>query len=252
MSCKTSTGEHNTQLTDFLRKENELLKALLKEKDEKYSNLLQTKLLLEEKVKLRYDNNKSNAISNKNNEEQKRATKMSQDKNQSMAKVTKNVTEPLQTNLSDHENINQSTTQDINTSTNDMPDEETFSFQNRKQKRHNERQQRRKMIGKSDESNQFGFKGTQPKVWLYLYRVLPGIEGKQIASYIQSKIGQEEVEVEELPSNMPNKKCFMVGAGFSFKEQMYNPSFWPKGIGFKRFNFQKYRMYQQNSRPQNF
>lgn len=62
-------------------------------------------------------------------------------------------------------------------------------------------------------------------------------------NYMAKKLSKEanEFVVNELPTKEGGNKCFMVGADFALKDDLYRSDFWPNGVGFKRFDFDLYR-----------
>lgn len=90
-----------------------------------------------------------------------------------------------------------------------------------------------------------GFSGVEKKLWLYLYRCKRHVTPEKIRAYINNKQHFENVEItiHELPTNAEKNKCFRVVAPFSKKEDMYNPNFWPRGVGVKRYDFRKQQSY---------
>ena len=87
--------------------------------------------------------------------------------------------------------------------------------------------------------------GVKKKVWLYIYRVQQHVTDKMLLNYLNNKnvAKNPDFEVKELPAGRNKNKCFCVGASFDLKAELYNSSFWPAGIGFKRFDFQRYNSY---------
>ena len=59
---------------------------------------------------------------------------------------------------------------------------------------------------------------------------------------------KDEFSVRELPTQESQNKVFMVSAPTDAKNEVYSPSFWPKGVGYRRFDFNRYRShkYTQN------
>lgn len=125
------------------------------------------------------------------------------------------------------------------------------------------RKTQKKQLGQGeDKGGKFG--GITPKVWMYIYRVNPNVTKHDIADYIKRQTGENEKDiiVNELKNDMEyfdndKYKCYMVGADFKFKDNFYIPSFWPRGVGFKRFNFKVHAKYiiKENSsecRPESF
>lgn len=119
---------------------------------------------------------------------------------------------------------------------------EDFKAQRRQRKMFNKR------IGTAavnDDLSNGRFEGEERKVWLYIYRVKRHVIPENIISFIKLKPGYKDlmVEVKELPNTGNRLKCFVVTAPLSKKDEMYNPDFWPTGVGVKRFSFVKHREY---------
>lgn len=102
-----------------------------------------------------------------------------------------------------------------------------------------------KNIGTGRETSEStrGFIGTKRRVWLYIYRVARTATAKMINEYLVNERGlqEDEVQVQEMPSESNNKKRFVVTGPMEKKDEMYKPEFWPEGVGIKRFDFQKHR-----------
>lgn len=119
---------------------------------------------------------------------------------------------------------------------------------NRKiQPRNNTRSITKQLGTNEDDSN--GFDGVGRKVWLYLYRIQTAVTIEKIYNYIRAKPGFNElnVDVKELPTTETQNKCFVVTAPYEKKTLMYDPSFWPKNVGIKRYDFRRQKNYNQNS-----
>lgn len=63
---------------------------------------------------------------------------------------------------------------------------------------------------------------------------------------------EDQFIVRELQVQHARHKCFMVAADFDYKEQFYSPTFWPKGVGYKRFNFRLHDNYKKPADPETF
>lgn len=98
-----------------------------------------------------------------------------------------------------------------------------------------------------DEVDSSGFSGIEKKVWLYIYRCKSSCKAEDIKGYISRKPGFEKiiVGVNELVTGDSKNKCFVVSGPFQKKEEMYRPNFWPRNVGFKRFDFKKFKEYNQ-------
>lgn len=107
-------------------------------------------------------------------------------------------------------------------------------------------------IGQAQEINS-KFKGIKPKVWMYLYRVEPDVTEQDIIDYLKQKTNSadENFIVEDLKANGKYKE-YKVAADFSFKNCFYNPSFWPAGVRFKRFDFAYHKQRMNTNKNNNF
>lgn len=108
------------------------------------------------------------------------------------------------------------------------------------------RKQQKKNFG-LDENASFGI---ERKAWIYLYRVRRDVTAEKIENFIKGQpiFQNSELVVKELPTNESQGKCFMFGADFRLKDELYKPSTWPKDIAYKRFDFKKYHNYQRNQK----
>lgn len=115
------------------------------------------------------------------------------------------------------------------------------------QRRH--RKQKTKTLGSGEHVADTKFEGKKPKVWMYIYRVQQSATEEAIVEYLKRKTGKESGEfiVKDLEVKDTQHKCFMVAADFSFKELFYKAEFWPKGVGFKRFDFKLQQKYATRS-----
>lgn len=105
----------------------------------------------------------------------------------------------------------------------------------------------KKNIGMADGtegSDENGFAGVNRKLWLYVNRVKRHTTCNDIINYLKTKSNskfKEEFSVKELKTQESQNKVFMIGAPYDAKDELYNDSFWPKGVGYRRFDFGKYR-----------
>lgn len=108
------------------------------------------------------------------------------------------------------------------------------------------RKQQMKIYGENETDDDFG---VQRKVWLYLYRVKRQVTPEIIKNYVKNQIKFQtaEIEIKELPTQEHQNKCFMFGIDFKFKEEIYNPSTWPKSVAYKRFDFRIFNQYQRRT-----
>lgn len=121
----------------------------------------------------------------------------------------------------------------------------------RRSRNQNDVSKRKKTLGTSEGSN--GFIGVEKKVWIYLYRVQRTVSPILVQDFIKKKPGFSEmdIQVSELPTDENKNKCFLVTAPFSLKDDMYKPSFWPKDVGIKRYDFRLQSKYT-SQKPQFF
>lgn len=107
---------------------------------------------------------------------------------------------------------------------------------------HGRKKSFKRNIGQSEANNE-KFTGVKPKVWLYLYRITPDVVEEDIRQYLKIKTDNknEEFIVKDLKESGSSRfKTFMVAGDFKYKEAFYEPSFWPKGVFFRRFDFNKH------------
>ncbi|KAK9874067.1 hypothetical protein WA026_022299 [Henosepilachna vigintioctopunctata] len=121
-------------------------------------------------------------------------------------------------------------------------DENGFETVNRK------RTKPKPMIGIGDiEVNKFRFTGKykspeEKRIWLFLSKIKDEVEPDAIKGYMEEKIGSHSsISVKPLSVKHPtsDNKCFMVGVEPKYKDMVYDPKFWPKGVAFSRFDFRQ-------------
>lgn len=93
------------------------------------------------------------------------------------------------------------------------------------------------------DAEQRGFTGADRKVWLNIYRVSNHVTVDMVTKYIkkQTSFENEKVDVKELPVKFGSSKSFLVTAPLVRKDEMYEPSFWPRDVGIRRFKPELYR-----------
>lgn len=141
---------------------------------------------------------------------------------------------------------------------NEFPQEKTVSKDNDvwHEQRRKTRNYRKKTLGQNEEED-VEFEGIKPRVWMYIYRVQNNVTEKAIENYLNRKLktkSNEKLIVKDLQTK-GNNKCFMVAADIKYKDEFYSPDFWPKGVGYKRFDFKlhnKYRETRGETSPLNF
>lgn len=58
-----------------------------------------------------------------------------------------------------------------------------------------------------------------------------------IIKYLKKKTNEsEEFLVRDLKTGRKHKS-FIVAADFKYKDEFYSPTFWPRGVGYRRCNF---------------
>lgn len=255
-----------------LKTENEFLKKILKEKEDKYNLLLsnndlltQNNRLLQDKIihlESKYDSssflphqqkavskslhkkdvnkavgnivNKSDMTSNKVKHRLHAEKAQMEIMNDIIQLENGDKTEIAQVN-------NENGTDSGNASGNAQAEDAGYSTVTYKKKRNFIA---KRLYGENDTENF----GVQKKIWLYLYRIKRDITSEIIENYFKkhSKFKNANITVKELQTDSDQNKCFMFGIDFHFKEDIYKPSTWPKNVAYKRFNFRKYNEYQRS------
>lgn len=86
-----------------------------------------------------------------------------------------------------------------------------------------------------------GREANDKKAWLFVSRVKDGIDETIVKDYIKRKaeLDDKDVVVKRIETSYEKKdsNCFQVGIKFELKDQLYEVDFWPKGVAFRRFNF---------------
>lgn len=131
----------------------------------------------------------------------------------------------------------------------DSEEEATGDGEWKRQRR--SRRRYRRTLGQSTEEST-GFVGIQPKVWLYVSRVGNQVTEENIAAYVRKKIGENEKIVVKDVGMGQSHKSFVVAADFKFKEDFYSPTFWPKGVGFRRCGFDLMKKVIESGTPASF
>lgn len=111
------------------------------------------------------------------------------------------------------------------------------------------RRKRRKNLGTGNSFNDKNdeFAGGERKVWLYINRIKRSATDQVIKKYIEKNGFQgEQVEVKELPTDENRLKAFVVTAPLKRKDELYDPAFWPSGVGIRRFDFNRHRDFLKN------
>ena len=91
------------------------------------------------------------------------------------------------------------------------------------------------------------FQGAEKRVWLFVNRVNNNTTQENVTSYIKGKQGfsDEKITVKELPGEPNQLKRFVVCAPFNKKDELYNPEFWPKNVGIRRFDFKRHSQFMK-------
>ena len=101
----------------------------------------------------------------------------------------------------------------------------------------------KRYTGQSEDENEKFKKRESPKVWSYLYRVMQEVMEEVNKEYIIKKTGNKDDQfiVKNLKTREGSRfKSYMVAADFKYKDEFYKPSFWPKGVSYRRFDFKLY------------
>lgn len=243
--------------------ENNLLKRLIKEQEEKFMILLENKRLLEDKVRYLTEANKKstqyqykNTVDNKKNLKSEMSTSRQTDLNEAANKDENKSRFSSSTRQGLPEQKPEEAEGDVQKAqiNSDESTSDGFILVERKKNKNKHQESNKKVIGNVEAGNDEGFTGVKPKAWMYLYRVKQHVTDTHIQTYIKKKINKtdddEEIIVKKLSSENKRHKCFMVGADFDHKDNFYNPSFWPRGVGFKRFDFRRYHDYNRKMENQ--
>lgn len=90
---------------------------------------------------------------------------------------------------------------------------------------------------------QTGFKAAESNAWVYVGRVSSDTVAEDVVKYIKEKTNEEKIICEDLKI-IGRNKAFKVGINMNFKEQLYDPGFWPTGTLVRRFDFFRDRQQQ--------
>ncbi|CAH0546700.1 unnamed protein product [Brassicogethes aeneus] len=238
-----------------LRRENELLKTLFQQSEEKNAILKENNQLLKEKIEiLQSQLNATSAASTaqslpKNYKAaiEKGKTGLPLIKIPSTA-TTQQIAAPLniqkqptkvqqQQNGVNENNLNeyQNKQQQIMNSVLNLVENDGFQYQKRKQ---------RKIIHIGDaEVNDSSFTGAPKKVWILLTRVSPETTVNTVETFLKSKpnMCNRTFDVVELPYER-NTKCFRIGADYALKDKLYDKDFWPRNVRYARYYWKKTRI----------
>ncbi|KAG5887043.1 hypothetical protein JTB14_030002 [Gonioctena quinquepunctata] len=114
------------------------------------------------------------------------------------------------------------------------------------------RRRKSKTLGTNEEQQDVsnsGFTGAEKRLWIELYRVSRSTSTQDILQYIRKRPGFNDVEcrVSELPSEEQRHKRFLVTAPFNKIDELYNPTFWPSGVGITRFSFTRNKKFLEQN-----
>ncbi|KAG5875993.1 hypothetical protein JTB14_026198 [Gonioctena quinquepunctata] len=125
------------------------------------------------------------------------------------------------------------------------------------------RHRRNKNIGTNSvsEAEEQGFEGrdnmlssNKTKNRLFISRIKDSVSVTEdtVKKYISKKTGThaEETSAKKLETFHKTKdnNCFLVGVNPSLKDTVYKENFWPRGVAFSRFNFNKGQHFLDNPR----
>lgn len=264
VSPNPTTAEFSNMDFNNLKFENEMLKRLLYEMESKCkileqsnSLLMENKMLLEEKLYLAQKNMEQRTTRvpptrtqpNKSELKSTSATINSLNKRTSTSAPNQQDTQiTTKEQNSNTQKIEEAQRKKLNHIINltKVPDEEdefkTVTYKRRNTKRFE------KLYGENQEMEGQNDFAAEKKVWLYLYRIKRHICENDIEVFIkkQEQFKNANVVIKELPTNENQTKCFMFGIDWTHKSEIYKPTAWPKSVAYKRFNFRKYKSYQNN------
>lgn len=111
----------------------------------------------------------------------------------------------------------------------------------------------------SEENGKQGFEGRpetdkhakkDKKLWLFISKAKNHVTESIVRNYISKKTNTdiEQISVKFLKTwyQVENNNCFLVGLDPALKSTVYNTNFWPKGVGFERFNFRRGQHFLDN------
>ena len=95
-------------------------------------------------------------------------------------------------------------------------------------------------IGQSEDKEN-NFRGIRPKVWMYIYKVAQETTEEDISNFLKRKTGDKDEDfiVRDL-KEQGKLKSYMVAADFKYKDDFYKTSFWPMGVNYRRFDFNRH------------
>lgn len=115
-------------------------------------------------------------------------------------------------------------------------------------------------IGSGDGDEKFHGKAEKnKKIWLFVTRVPDDVEAEDIKNYIKNHTKADnsiehthierdvEVNILKTTNTRPNNRSFMVGVKPEYQDVIYKPSFWPRNIGFERFDFRRGQHFLRNT-----
>lgn len=97
------------------------------------------------------------------------------------------------------------------------------------------------IIGTGKLNSDIEFQAAETNIWVYVGRVGPNVTEDHVIKYIKNKTKEDEkITCEELKT-IGSNKAFKVGVSHIYKDQMYEPTFWPTGTIIRRFNLNLFR-----------
>lgn len=230
MDMKKSANTATDPITlDSLTKENQFLRRLIQELEEKNSLLKENKSLLEDKV-----TNLERRLVDKN-------TKV----NKTINSTPANLKTPVAMQPVNHLNSTVPVTPrqvplDMVSNGNEWQIVKPRRFT-----------RRRTQVGTAatsnteTEENVFSGKPERidKKAWLFISRVKDIVTEEHIKSFIKkkTKLEDNDVIVTRFPTKYDNirkdGKCFKIGIKFDLKDKVYESDFWPSRVAFSRFKF---------------
>lgn len=121
------------------------------------------------------------------------------------------------------------------------------------------RRKKKTNIGSGKGDDKFhGKPENNKKIWLFVSRVPDDVGAEDIMNYIKTNTKtanspelthmESDVVVKLLNTNntRPNNQSFMVGVEPEFQEVVYKSNFWPRKIGYERFDFRRGQRFLRN------
>lgn len=101
---------------------------------------------------------------------------------------------------------------------------------------------RKIFFGTAGNENEIDFFGIKRKAWFFVSRVHNQVSEENILNYLVKKTGKsiKDFSVEEIKKKdgiISPTKSFKISADYLLKDVLYDPSFWPENVSYRRYNF---------------